>query len=55
VVVRVAALRDRFADQIHALDDEFWDQRARCAYATLIDVHVSACRGECAVASTLLA
>lgn len=34
----VASLRDTFAAQIHALDDEFWDQRAGCAYATLVQV-----------------
>jgi hypothetical protein len=35
---RVTDLRERFAAQIHALDDEFWDQRADCAYATLVQV-----------------
>jgi hypothetical protein len=34
----LAGLRDRFAAQIRALDDEFWVQRAGCAYATLAEV-----------------
>jgi len=35
---RVTDLRERFAAQIRALDDEFWEQRADCAYATLVQV-----------------
>lgn len=43
---RVTELRDRFAGQIRAHDDEFWRQRATCRYATLIQVrHVRALPG----------
>lgn len=35
---RVTDLRERFAAQIRALDDEFWDQRLDCSYATLVQV-----------------
>jgi hypothetical protein len=35
---RITEIRDRFAAQIRADDDEFWEQRADCAYATLIQV-----------------
>ena len=35
---RVTQLREQFAPQIRALDDEFWDRRADCAYATLVQV-----------------
>lgn len=35
---RIAQLRDKYADQICATDNEFWQQRADCAYATLVDV-----------------
>jgi hypothetical protein len=35
---KVAELRDRYAAQICARDDDFWQQRADCAYATLIQV-----------------
>lgn len=35
---RVAQLRDKYADQIRATDDEFWQRRIDCAYATLVDV-----------------
>ncbi len=39
----VAELRARFAEQIRADDEEFWQQRADCTYATLIQVkHVRA-------------
>ena len=34
----VTDLRERFAAQIRALDDDFWDQRADCSYATLVRV-----------------
>lgn len=43
---RVSELRERFADQIRAHDDEFWHRRADCMYATLIQVrHVRALPG----------
>jgi hypothetical protein len=35
---RVNELRERFAEEIRADDDEFWNQRAGCAYATLVQV-----------------
>jgi hypothetical protein len=35
---RVAQLRDKYADRICARDEEFWQQRTDCAYATLVDV-----------------
>jgi hypothetical protein len=35
---RVTEIRERFAAQIRACDDEFWRQRADCAYATLVQV-----------------
>jgi hypothetical protein len=35
---RITQLRDQFAVQIRATDDEFWAQRADCAYATLVRV-----------------
>jgi len=35
---RVAELRKRYAAQICASDDQFWADRAGCAYATLVDV-----------------
>jgi hypothetical protein len=35
---RIAWLRAQFAAQICAADDEFWDQRADCAFATLVQV-----------------
>jgi hypothetical protein len=35
---RITEIRNRFAAQIRADGDEFWDQRADCAYATLIQV-----------------
>lgn len=35
---RVSELRERFAGQIRAHDDEFWRQRADCLYATLVQV-----------------
>ena len=35
---RVIELRGQFAAQICGYDDEFWAQRADCAYATLVDV-----------------
>ncbi len=35
---RVTEIRDRFAAQIRADDDEFWQQRADCTYATLIQI-----------------
>jgi hypothetical protein len=35
---RITDLRGRFATQICATDDTFWDQRADCAYATLVHV-----------------
>jgi len=34
----VTELRERFAPQICAHDNKFWDQRADCAYATLVQV-----------------
>ncbi|HET9896711.1 MAG TPA: hypothetical protein VFQ44_17410 [Streptosporangiaceae bacterium] len=37
-LARITEIRDRFAAQIRADDDEFWNQRADCAYATLIQV-----------------
>jgi hypothetical protein len=43
---RVAELRGQFAAQICAPDNEFWAQRADCAYATLVEVtHVRALPG----------
>lgn len=39
----VSEIRVGFAGQICASDDSFWDQRAGCTYATLVDVtHVRA-------------
>ena len=35
---RVVQLRDRYAAQICARDNQFWADRADCAYATLVDV-----------------
>jgi hypothetical protein len=35
---RIAQLRDKYADQICATDNEFWQQRADCTYATLVHV-----------------
>ena len=35
---RVAQLRDQYAAQICADDNQFWADRADCAYATLVDV-----------------
>ena len=35
---QVSELRGQFATQICAPDDEFWAQRADCAYATLVDI-----------------
>jgi hypothetical protein len=35
---RVTELRGQYATQICAPDDDFWEQRADCAYATLVDV-----------------
>jgi hypothetical protein len=35
---RITEIRNQFAAQIRADDDEFWDHRADCAYATLIQV-----------------
>jgi hypothetical protein len=35
---RVAQLRDQYAAQICASDDQFWTDRAGCTYATLADV-----------------
>jgi hypothetical protein len=35
---RLAELRERFAPQLCASDDDFWDQRSDCAYATLVAV-----------------
>jgi hypothetical protein len=35
---RISQLRDKYADQICASDDLFWQQREDCAYATLTDV-----------------
>jgi len=34
----VAELRERYAAAIGAVDDEFWQQRAGCGYATLVQV-----------------
>jgi hypothetical protein len=31
-------LREQYAEQIRATGEEFWEQRADCAYATLVDV-----------------
>jgi hypothetical protein len=43
---RISDLRRRFAAQIRADTDEFWDQRASCSYATLVDVrHVRTLTG----------
>jgi len=35
---RVVQLRDQYAAQICARDNQFWADRADCAYATLVDV-----------------
>jgi hypothetical protein len=35
---RVAQLRDQYAAQICARNNQFWADRADCAYATLVDV-----------------
>ena len=35
---RVTELRERFAAQLCASDDGFWEQRSGCAYATLVAV-----------------
>jgi hypothetical protein len=35
---RVAQLRDQYAAQICAGDNQFWADRVACAYATLVDV-----------------
>ena len=35
---RVAQLRDQYAAQICARDNQFWADRADCSYATLVDV-----------------
>lgn len=40
---RITDLRNRYAAQICATDDEFWAERADCTYATLVQVtHVRA-------------
>jgi hypothetical protein len=36
---RVTELRDQYATRICATDEEFWQHRADCSYATLVDVH----------------
>jgi hypothetical protein len=37
-LARIAQLRDQYAAQICASDDQFWADRADCAYVTLADV-----------------
>lgn len=43
---RLTELRERFAPQLCADGDEFWDQRSDCAYATLVAVEHVRCLPE---------